>query len=70
MLREQQRYDEQMQLQKDQLREQMRHNQQQEKNQIFDSVARTASAMAVASAMNNQADATRNQHVHVTHTHY
>lgn len=70
MLREQQRYDEQMQLKKDQFKEQMRHNQQQEKNQIFDSVVRGVSTMAVAGAMNNQADATRNQHVHVTHTHY
>lgn len=76
MLREQQRYDEQFQLQKDQLKEKMRHNQQQEKNQIFDSVVRGVSTMAVASAMNNQAAAmnnqaaaTRNQHVHVTHTH-
>lgn len=75
MLREQQRYDEQFRLHKEQIDEQKRHNQQQEKNQIFDSVVRGVSTMAVASAMNNQAnamnnqaDATRNQHVHVTHT--
>lgn len=70
MLKEQQRYDENMRLKKENLNEQKRHNKQQETNQIADTVVRGASAMAMASAVNNQADATRNQNIHVTHTHY
>lgn len=70
MLREQMRYDEQMKLHRDMIEEQKRHNTQQERNQIFDTVVRGASSMAMASAMNNQADATRNQNVRVTHTYY